>query len=179
MNLPNRLTLLRILCVPIFVILLVYDHYGWALALFLLAGVTDALDGLIARIWDQRTRLGTYLDPLADKLLLTAAFGTLAVLHLIPTWSAIVVVSRDLILMLGTAMLFMLHGRVEIVPSWLGKGATVAQLGYVLAVQAELAFDRGLPLSDPLLPIATALTVLSGLHYLYRGVRLIGADAGP
>lgn len=179
MNLPNRLTLLRILFVPIFVILLVYDHHAWALALFLLAGLTDALDGLIARVWDQRTRLGTYLDPLADKLLLTAAFGTLAVLHLIPTWSAIVVVSRDLILMLGTAMLHILHGRVEIAPSWLGKATTVAQLGYVLAVQAELAFDRSLPLVPVLLPAATALTVLSGLQYLYRGVRQLGAEPGP
>ncbi|MCA9466338.1 MAG: CDP-alcohol phosphatidyltransferase family protein, partial [Nitrospira sp.] len=89
-NLPNSLTGLRILLVPVFVGLLLYENYDWALLTLLIAAITDGLDGAVARLTDQRTRLGEYLDPLADKLLLTSAIITLSIVHFIPLWAVIV-----------------------------------------------------------------------------------------
>ena len=106
MNIPNSLTILRILLIPCYIGLLVYGRFGQALIVLIVAGLTDALDGAIARVKNQYTRLGAVLDPLADKLLLTSGFITLSMIHLIPLWVTIIVVSRDLILMLGTAVVF-------------------------------------------------------------------------
>ncbi len=177
LNWPNRLTIARILLVPLFIILLTYRFSSWALAVFLIAGATDALDGALARVWNQRTRLGTFLDPLADKLLLTAAFITLAALQAIPLWGAILVASRDVILVLGTAVLHILHGRVEVAPSLLGKATTVAQLGYVILVQVSMAAQGGDRLLWPALLLAIVLTVVSGMDYVYRGVRMLGTSS--
>src|SRR3989442_807447 len=104
MNLPNALTVLRILLIPFFIGFLTYGHYLWALWTILIAGVTDILDGVIARMANQRTKLGAYLDPLADKLLLSSSFVTFSILHLVPGWVAIVVVSRALISAPATMM---------------------------------------------------------------------------
>lgn len=176
MNLPNGLTIFRILLIPVFIILLVYQKYTMALIVFGVAGLTDALDGLIARIWDQRTRLGTYLDPLADKLLLTSSFVTFAAIQVVPVWSTIVVASRDVILMLGTTILYVVIGRMEVQPSWLGKGTTVIQLIYILAVQISLVADRDPEDLFPLLVVVIVATVVSGLHYIYRGVRILNDE---
>lgn len=171
MNLPNSLTLLRIFLIPFLVGFLIYGHYEWALAVLVLAGVTDILDGVIARVANQRTKLGMYLDPLADKLLLTSAFVTLAILHQVPSWAAIVVVSRDLIILAGALLLYVLATPFEVNPTVLGKGTTLAQLLYLGLV---LIFVYGqidlLPLV-PLLLVALALTIVSGLQYVYRGIR--------
>src|SRR5438128_10197054 len=105
MNRPNALTVLRILLIPVFIGFLTYGRFMWALWTILIAGVTDILDGVIARMANQRTKLGAYLDPLADKLLLTSSFVTLSILHLVPGWVAIVVFSRDLIIVAGTPLL--------------------------------------------------------------------------
>src|SRR5437879_13047400 len=115
MNLPNALTVLRILLIPFFIGFLTYGHYLWALWTILVAGITDILDGVIARMANQRTKLGAYLDPLADKLLLTSAFVTLAILHLVPIWVAIVVLSRDLIIVAGTLLLYVTETRLAVV----------------------------------------------------------------
>ena len=104
MNIPNSLTIFRILLIPVYIGLLVYERFDEALIVLLVAGITDALDGTIARAANQRTRLGAFLDPLADKLLLTSGFITLSSIHLIPSWVTIVVVSRDAMLLLGTAV---------------------------------------------------------------------------
>lgn len=171
MNLPNLITILRIFLIPVFIILLLYGHHPWALAVFALAGMTDSLDGLIARISNQRTELGTYLDPMADKLLLTAAFVALSFLSTIPAWSAIVVVSRDLILILGTLILHMTQTDLDITPSWLGKSTTVLQLIYILVVLFLMVFQRETVILFPLLILTILLTIISGLHYIYRGIR--------
>jgi len=102
MNIPNSLTILRILLIPCYIGLLIYGKFDYALIVLLVAGLTDALDGAIARMKNQYTRLGAVLDPLADKLLLTSGFITLSMIHLIPSWVTILVVSRDVILMLGS-----------------------------------------------------------------------------
>ncbi|NJL16472.1 MAG: CDP-diacylglycerol--glycerol-3-phosphate 3-phosphatidyltransferase [Nitrospira sp.] len=130
MNIPNSLTILRILLVPVYVGFMTYGEYGYALAILLAAGLTDAIDGHLARKLNQRTRLGTLLDPLADKVLLTSSFISLAVLHLIPTWLVILVVSRDLILLLGTAVAHVTSTPINVKPTFLGKGTTLLQLSY-------------------------------------------------
>jgi cardiolipin synthase len=176
MNIPNSLTILRILLIPIYVGLLVYERFDAAMAVLVLAGVTDALDGTIARAANQRTRLGAFLDPLADKLLLTSGFITLSSIHLIPSWVTIVVVSRDVMLLLGTAVAQFSESDINIAPTILGKGATFFQLAYVLLVILLSSRQMDLSLLTPLLVVMVALTVSSGCHYLYRGYRSVGAS---
>src|SRR6056297_586132 len=101
MNFPNALTLLRIFLVPGLLIAIIYDSHGIALSILVLAGLTDVLDGFLARRLNQKTRLGAFLDPLADKLLMTVSFIALAVRGLLPAWLAVLVVSRDFYLSVG------------------------------------------------------------------------------
>jgi len=168
-NIPNSLTLLRILLIPVFVGLLLYESYELALGALLLAGLTDALDGTIARVANQRTKLGSYLDPLADKLLLTSGFMTLAVLHLVPLWIAILVVSRDMILLTGTLVALLTDSPVDISPTILGKGTTFFQLAYLILVVVLTSRHMDVGTIQPLLYFMVALTAASGFHYLYRG----------
>jgi cardiolipin synthase len=177
MGLANWLTVLRILLIPVFVTLLVYRKPGAALAVFALASVTDLLDGYIARARGGPTRLGAFLDPVADKLLLTAAFVTLTYLRVIPFWVTAVVVSRDVMMVVGVLLIHVAGGKVTPRPSWLGKTSTVVQMATVLA--AMLAFYFGVPAVPKLFAVATALfTVASGLQYLVHGVKLLNAPVG-
>ncbi len=176
MNIPNSLTILRILLIPVYVGFLVYERYDHALLVLLLAGLTDGLDGTIARVANQRTRLGAFLDPLADKLLLTSGFVTLAVMHLIPSWIAIVVVSRDLILMAGTVLAQLTDSRVDISPTILGKGTTLFQLAYIILAVFLVSRQMDLGVLRPLLYAMVALTLTSGFHYLYRGYVHVSAS---
>lgn len=169
MNLPNSLTILRILLIPVFIGFLLYERYEYSLAVLLLAGLTDGLDGTIARVANQRTRLGAYLDPLADKLLLTSGFVTLSVLHLVPSWIAIVVVSRDMMLMTGTVLARITESQLDISPTLLGKGTTLVQLSYLILVVVLTSRQMDLRLIQPLLYLMVCVTVMSGFHYLYRG----------
>jgi len=177
MNIPNSLTILRILLIPVFIGFMTYRQYGYALAALLCAGITDALDGFVARMTNQQTKLGEILDPLADKLLLTSAFLTLAVLHLVPSWVVILVVSRDVILMLGTVVAHVTNVSIDIRPTVLGKGTTLCQLTYVLLV--VMMIWRGIKIGAlfPLLVVMVAFTLASGFHYLYRGYRLTHANS--
>lgn len=168
-NIPNSLTLLRILLIPVFVGLMLYERYEPALAVLLGAGLTDALDGTIARAANQRTKLGMYLDPLADKLLLTSGFLTLSVLHLVPLWVVILVVSRDVILLAGTLLAQLTDSSVDIAPTLLGKGTTVLQLIYLVLAVAVVSRQIDIQLLQPVLYLMVGLTVMSGAHYLYRG----------
>src|SRR5262249_54306669 len=137
----NQLTMLRMLLIPLFVILVVYGHLGWALAVFLTAGVTDGLDGLIARRAGQKTSLGAWLDPMADKLLLVTTFVVLTLpgLHLsntFPIWLTVLIISRDLGIVLTVAIVNLAIGRRTFMPSMLGKIATATYI--VTAVGAML-----------------------------------------
>ncbi|WP_455377690.1 CDP-alcohol phosphatidyltransferase family protein [Petrachloros mirabilis] len=174
MNIPNSLTILRILLIPVYIGLLVYEQFDQALIVLLIAGITDALDGTIARAANQRTRLGAFLDPLADKLLLTSGFITLSAIHLIPTWVTIVVVSRDAMLLLGTAVAQLTELSIDIAPTFLGKGTTFLQLTYVLLIIFLSARNLDLGMLSPLLFATVGFTITSGLHYLYRGYTHIG-----
>jgi cardiolipin synthase len=175
-NLPNILTILRILCVPVFIDLVIYGRFDYALALFLIAAATDGLDGMIARLSNQRSLLGMYLDPLADKVLLTSAFITLSIFHHVPIWLTTIVVSRDLILASGTLLLHLLNMRVDITPTWLGKATTVAQLGYVVITLTLVALARPDGLLLPAALLVTAVTVASGFYYIYRTIRTMRTE---
>lgn len=175
-NLPNLLTIVRILMIPLFVYLLVYGYTRWALGTFVVAGLTDALDGAIARMWHQQTTLGRYLDPLADKMLLTAAFVALAVLSWIPFWVLLIVVSRDIILLIGTVVMHLTQGDFDISPTLLGKTTTFVQLVLVVLALWVGAGVGAVPYFDDALWVVAAITLLSGLHYLYRGIRRLNGD---
>jgi cardiolipin synthase len=170
MNVPNSLTILRILLIPVFVGLLIYEEYGYSLGVLLIAALTDALDGTIARVANQRTRLGAILDPLADKLLLTAGFIALSVQHLVPLWVAILVVSRDMILMTGALLIRVTDSEIDLSPTLLGKGTTVLQVVYMIMVVVWASQGRDVRMLEPLLFTMVGLTVISGFHYLYRGI---------
>lgn len=178
MNIPNSLTLLRILLIPVYIGLLVYEQFDQALIVLLVAGITDALDGTIARAANQKTRLGAFLDPLADKLLLTSGFITLSTIHVIPSWVTIVVVSRDVMLLLGTAVAELTEFSIDITPTFLGKGTTFLQLSYVLLVIFLSSRHIDLANLRPLLFGMVTFTLLSGFHYLYRGYRRTGSTSG-
>ena len=179
MGLANWLTTLRILLIPVFVTLLVYRHTKLALLVFGLASLTDLLDGYIARTRGLQTRLGAFLDPVADKLLVTAAFVTLTWLKVIPFWIAAVVVSRDVVLSLGVLVIHVAGGVVHPAPSWIGKLSTLFQMLTVLAAMISFYWNA-LPLVPRLLAWVTALfTVTSGLQYVVQGLKQINPPAGP
>ena len=134
---PNLLTLLRLFAIPFLVINLLGHHNGVALALFVLAGVSDALDGQIARRWGQSTTLGQYLDPIADKLLLSTLFLTVTHMRLVPQYVTVLVFARDLGILLISTLLFMTHTMRDFRPSLLGKLNTLLQLATVLLVLVE------------------------------------------
>lgn len=173
LTLANRLTILRILMTPVITVLLLYRQMGAALALFLLAGITDGLDGLVARSRKQKTTLGMVLDPLADKLLLTSTVVTLTILKELPRWFTIILVSRDVLLIGGSMILYMFLGKIGMPPSWLGKITTGLQLLTVLWAMVDNFLPAIKPAVLPLAVVTLALTIASGLDYIYRGARLL------
>jgi cardiolipin synthase len=175
MGLANWLTLLRILLIPVFVSLLVYRRPGPALIVFGLAALTDLLDGWAARHWKDESSLGAFLDPMADKLLLTASFVTLTYLKVLPFWIAAVVISRDVILVLGALLIYMLGSRIRPRPTWAGKAATFCQVLVVLSGLLARVFQVQLPLWS-VLWLAAAFTVISGLQYILQGMRFLNAS---
>lgn len=175
-NLPNLLTLARILVTPLFIILLIRGHFDYALLIFTLAGVTDGLDGFIARVFNQKTELGAFLDPLADKALLIASFLTLAVKEIIPPWLAVIVVSRDLVIMLGIAIFEIKDIRFKIKPSIISKFTTVAQLLSVFIALAAIQWPRIDEFKGVIHWTAAILTTASGLHYIYMGLGILQGD---
>lgn len=167
LTVPNQITLLRLAFLPFFIISIIYDRYGWALALLLAAGLTDLFDGLLARWLGQKTALGAYLDPIADKLLLSSSFVLLAAKGKLEWWLAILVLGRDLlILAVSGAILLVTHYR-RFPPSLYGKANTLCQILLVLAVIAGNVFPvPWLPeMETTLVYLVTAFTVISGLHY--------------
>ena len=179
MGLANWLTLLRIVLIPVFVLLLVYRRPGAALLVFSFAALTDLLDGYVARRRGSQSRLGAFLDPTADKLLLTASFVTLTQLRILPAWITIVVISRDVILVVGALLIHMLGGRIHPRPTWAGKAATLFQIltvltGLVLRYMRAPAGVGALALTS-VTWLAAAFTIISGLQYLVHGMRYLNA----
>jgi cardiolipin synthase len=182
-TLPNLLTALRMVLIPIFVSLLFYGRFGWALLVFITAGVTDGLDGLLARRFNQKSQLGTILDPIADKLLLVTAFIVLSLPSIIPQpmprhfpvpfWVTAAVFSRDIFIIVGAAAINIVTGFRGFRPSKLGKLNTGVQI--VSVVTILLAAHS--PLVSVLLPcvyvIVFAFAVISGLHYVHFASQLL------
>jgi len=177
-NIPNILTVLRILIIPLFVILLIRKMHGHALLVFVLAGVTDGLDGLIARMLNQRSELGALLDPIADKLLLTAAYISLGILETIPGWLAVVVISRDVLIVTGIAVLTFANIPFAIRPTRISKWTTVFQLLTIGVALLDMPFAGAAVMRQALYWTTITMTILSGLHYTYRGLTILQAGFG-
>ena len=166
--LPNILTLGRIALVPFLIVLLQDKQFLWSLFVFLGAGITDALDGYIAKRFNARTQLGAILDPLADKALIVSAYVTLAILLLIPFWLVVVVVFRDVIIIAGYLIMTLFYGSIEMKPLVVSKLNTLTQIIYVLVVLSALAGASLLADLIPWLAIVVLLTsVISGAAYVY------------
>ena len=178
MNVPNTLSILRILSIPVFVIFLLYDRFFVALLIFIGAGITDGLDGLIARVFNQKTTIGAYLDPIADKLMLITSFIVLAILRIIPGWLTVIVISRDVIILLGVLLLQLTSHKVEIKPIFIGKASTVMQL-VTIAWSLVTPFSMVMKSVFPAIIWVTAgLTALSGLFYIYIGTKYFNELGG-
>jgi len=176
---PNLLTLLRICLAPFLVAAILEEHFALGFGLFVTAGLTDALDGTLARVLKQRSRLGEYLDPVADKLLLSTLFLVLTHMSLIPARVTVLVFGRDVGILVVSAILYAAVGRREFIPSLFGKANTCVQVSAVAAVllhqltqAAWVAAARTLALQA-----TVVLTVVSGLHYAWVASRRVGAAA--
>ena len=178
LTVANQLTLLRMLLIPALVILVVYGMNGWALVVFIVAGVTDALDGVLARWWSRPTKLGALLDPMADKLLLISTFVVLTLPRLdlpnhFPVWLTVLVISRDVIIVVTVAVVNLAIGRRTFPPSMLGKLATLV---YILAIALVLLYNwlgRGSLVVDAAIWAALVITLVSGLHYIVHAARVL------
>lgn len=172
-SIPNILTVIRILLTPLFVIFLLKNLFSFALLVFTIAAISDALDGLFARCFDQHTVLGAYLDPIADKLLLTSAFASLAILKILPSWLTVIVISRDILILLGIAIFAMTNINFEVKPSIASKCTTVAQLSTVFLALLNPKPTDFYIIQWLLCWLTTGLTIISGLHYMYIGLNIL------
>jgi len=173
MNLPNILTLTRVLMIPFFVIFIINKNFGWALITFIIAGITDGIDGLIARITHQRTELGAYLDPIADKLLLFSAFITLAIVEIIPSWLVVIVITRDVIILVGFLVMLLNNYHPKINPSLLSKMTTVFQIITIALILLTGYYPALMQLSVVAIYATAIITILSGTQYIYIGTRIL------
>ena len=193
MTTANKITVIRILMIPVFVTLAIY--YGesiqegkpqdWmrftAVAVFLLAAISDGLDGYVARRYNQRSSLGMILDPIADKGLLLSGIITLSISNWsqvdpnygrFPTWFPVLVITRDIVILVGSAVLHILNGTVRVRPSWTGKVATVLQMAAIAWVMLQIHL---LPLLYVVIA-AGLFTLVSGMIYVRDGVRQLSAE---
>jgi cardiolipin synthase len=189
LTVANQMTIIRMVMIPLLITLVLSNHPAWALGVFVAAGLTDALDGLIARRYRQISPLGTFLDPMADKLLLTACFIILsipdhpqsipefAVANHIPVFLTIVTISRDVFIVIIALVMHLAAGVTRFTPTILGKMTTVTQIvtiGIVLLLNA-------LGIEGPIVVagfswLTLAMTIASGLHYIYYSALLVGSD---
>src|SRR6266478_8576003 len=187
LTVPNMLTVFRMVLIPVFVTMLFYQRFIVALAVFVCAGLTDGLDGLLARRFDQRSQLGTVLDPIADKLMMVTAFIVLSMRsifpapvpsHLpVPFWVTVTVISRDVFIVVGAAAINIMTGFRGFRPSWLGKISTTVQIMAIAAIIFAASYPYGTGYYLPTVyTIVFALAVLSGLHYVSFASKLLNED---
>jgi cardiolipin synthase len=177
----NQLTILRIILIPIFLILLTDGKHGWALGVFVAAGITDILDGIIARRFGQKTSIGTVLDPLADKLMMVTSIVILSLPqmgfpNLLPRWLMILMVSRDVFMMLVALVIVLMVGWRFFKPSIYGKASTFMQVLTVLAVLYANWLGRPVPELTYVFYATGIITAFSGLHYLVTGRDRVGIE---
>jgi len=176
MTIPNLITVLRIILVPIFVIYMINNNTLASLIIFIIASISDALDGFIARVFHQKSNLGAHLDPLADKILLMTAYITLAILKMIPSWLAVLTISRDVIILLGVLILYLNRYPVKIHPSLLSKATTVIQVATILVVLSHGYLNIDF-LRIYAFWLVALLTIASGLQYIRTGMVILSQGA--
>ena len=172
LNLPNLLSLTRIILIIPFILLLIHQRYEWAIGVFIAAAATDGIDGALARLLHQRTVLGSYLDPAADKILMTASFIALSVLQFLPVWLTVLVILRDVIIVLGLIVLRVMSHPLEIRPSIASKLTTIFQLA---TIGAGLLTPWEFPpaLKSLFIAVTAIATVISGLQYVAKGFKIL------
>ena len=182
LTIPNLLTFLRMALIPVFAIMLVYNREGWALAIFTIAGVSDGVDGFVARRFKQESELGTIIDPIADKLLMTTAFVMLTLASVIgtprhlpvPFWVTATVIGRDVMIVAVAGAINVMTGFRGFKPSWLGKASTFVQVVGVILILIAAVFPelRGFYLPT-VYTIVAAFAVFSGIHYIFHVAKLM------
>lgn len=180
MNLPNALTVIRILLVPLFLYKALTGDITFAAIVYIAAAITDGLDGFIARFWHLQTRLGTFLDPLADKLLIATSYVTLAILGLSPLWLTMAVLTKDVVIALGSLIVYLMQGNLTVRPRPIGKITTFFQFIYVpLVLLTVVLQNRGhVPAGteiylEPMALVTGALTVIALPVYIIDGFRAL------
>jgi cardiolipin synthase len=173
---PNFFSMLRIFLIQVFLYMLLQNKVLQAMIVFLFASTTDILDGMTARIWDQKTKIGGLLDPAADKLLMTAAIIILSVPSVsqpntIPLWLTVAIIGRDIAIVSSAFVMYKLRGHTKFPPSLIGKTSTVCQMGVILCVLLLNVLDRTAAFLSWLYILTVALTIISGFGYGLRGIR--------
>jgi cardiolipin synthase (CMP-forming) len=176
----NQITLLRMLLIPAFVILVLYGYLGWALVVFACAGITDALDGLIARRSGQKSTLGAWLDPMADKLLALSTFVVLTLPGLnlanrLPIWLTVLIISRDVVIVLTVAIVNLAIGRRTFQPSMYGKIATATYMFTAVFAMFFNYLGYHSVIVDLFVWASLAITLVSSMHYIWHAARIIEA----
>jgi len=179
LTVANLITLLRVVLIPFFLVALLYQDYKIAFFIFLCAGISDALDGFIARFFKQKTQLGAIMDPIADKLMLATAFISLAVpqkgeAYIIPIWVAVLVLSRDVVIIIFVIIQFLFFDAEikHFMPSIWGKITTTLQISYAVGVLFFNAFSLPIEVINYLMWLVVAFTLISGFHYLWRARKI-------
>lgn len=175
-NVPNFFSMLRILLIPLFLYMLIQNKVFLAMIVFLFASTTDILDGMTARIWNQKTKIGGLLDPAADKLLMTSAIIILSIPSVsqpntIPVWLTAAIIGRDIAIVSAAFLMFKLRGHTKFPPSITGKISTVCQMGVILCVLLLNVLDKTPAFLSWFYILALTLTLVSGLGYGLRGFR--------
>jgi cardiolipin synthase len=170
-NLPNILTFTRILLLPFFAASLIYREYNYALSLFVVAAVTDLLDGLIARITKQITDFGKILDPVADKFFLQTSFILMSMYGLMPKWLTIIVISKDLIVITGCVIIYVVTSKLLVEPSIWGKSASTLQFILIGLILLSLKFRGNADFPSIVFIVVAVITSISGVHYVAKGLK--------
>ncbi len=182
LTIPNLLTFMRMALIPVFASLLFYGYSGWALFVFLVAGISDGVDGFVARRFNQESELGTILDPIADKLLMTAAFIVLSLPNVLPSvrvppWVAVAVIGRDVLIIAVAIAILITTDFKNFKPSWLGKLSTLVQVIAVALILFAAVSGYGFFLKTTYFFVAL-LAVASGIHYIFFVAKLMREDEG-
>lgn len=170
-NIPNILTVFRIFLVPVFLYLVIKDRLYSATAVFVIAGLTDAIDGFIAKTFNQRTEIGAVIDPLADKLLLTSSFIVLTVKGFVPLWLCVLVILRDIVILTGVLTLRGAGRKVVVSPTIFGKLATLLQISTVLYAMVFSGASRDTAFLS-LAALTALVTIYTGVDYVWREIRI-------
>jgi cardiolipin synthase len=175
---PNQITFLRLGILPFFLILVLYEEYQWALLVLVIAAGSDAVDGLLARTLHQKSALGAYLDPIADKLLLSSSFVVLAMEKKLPWWLTVMVLSRDVLMLIVAAVILLIQGYRPFPPSLLGKATTFFEIALVFFAVLGAAYpnDRVGFFNHYLIYLVAVLVTVSGFHYSFVVARRLHAS---